>query len=303
VFGEQINEDRAKTWSTSGDTFIMIAILGSEGASTTVDNQSLNAVVIGESGPAIILLHGWGHSIESMRPLGELLSQSAQVHLIDLPGFGKSPKPTEDWDTVGYANRIYQYLEDNKIQSADLLGHSFGGRVSIRLASRHPERVRSVVLINSGGLKRTLTGKKKIRAQLIGFLSKTIKQIDKLTSAGLFQSWFVPRFGSADYKNAGPLRNILVKTVTEDVSEDAAKITSPTFILWGELDQETPVESGQRLHALIQNSQLVILPGKDHYCFMGSGAHLCASYIIKFLNAQPGGGKASTPGGGAADHA
>jgi pimeloyl-ACP methyl ester carboxylesterase len=261
----------------------MSCALSDGGPSITVDGQPLNAEVLG-SGPPILLMHGWGHSLESMRPLGELLSQTAQVHLIDLPGFGKSPKPEEDWDTVGYAQRIYQYMEDNKIASADLLGHSFGGRVSIRLASRHPERIRSVVLINSGGLRRTLTGKKKIRARMIGLLSKSIKDFDKLFGASYFESWFVPRFGSADYKNAGPLRNILVKTVTEDVSEDAAKITSPTFILWGELDQETPLEAGQRLHALIANSQLVVLPGKDHYAFMGIGAHLCAKYIIAFLH-------------------
>ena len=268
-------------------------------------DQALNAVVLGESGPPIIVLHGWGHSLESMRPLGELLSQSSQVHLIDLPGFGKSPKPEEDWDTIGYAERIYRYMDEHKIQSADLLGHSFGGRVSIRFAARHADRVRSVVLINSGGLRRTLTGKKKIRARLIGLLSKTIKQVDKVFGASLFQSWFVPRFGSVDYKNAGPLRNILVKTVNEDVSEDAAKITSPTFILWGELDQETPLESGQRLHALIANSQLVVLPGKDHYAFVGVGAHLCGRYIINFLktlDTKDKGPASGLPPGGAGDH-
>lgn len=248
-----------------------------------MEGQLLNTVRIGNSGHPIIVMHGWGHSSNSMRALGELLAQTAQVHLIDLPGFGKSAPPTSDWDTVEYAQRIYRYMKDEGIETADLLGHSFGGRVAIRLTRRHPEKVRGLVLISSGGLRRKLSGKKKLRAKMVGVLGKVLKRVDKLTGAKLFESWFIPRFGSVDYKNAGRLRNILVRAVNEDVSEDAANISNPTFILWGELDQETPLEMGERLHALIRNSKLLVLPGKDHYSFVGDGAHLCAKYILEFL--------------------
>src|SRR5208337_82882 len=105
--------------------------------------------------------------------------------------------------------------EDNGIESADLLGHSFGGRVSIRLTARHPDKVRSLILINSGGLRRTPTGWKKLRARIIQLGGKTIKQLDKAFGSKLFETYFVARFGSTDYRNAGPLRNILVKTVNE----------------------------------------------------------------------------------------
>ncbi|MBY0360151.1 MAG: alpha/beta hydrolase [Candidatus Obscuribacterales bacterium] len=248
----------------------------------------LNTQKIGSQGHPILLMHGWGQSLYSLQALGELLGKTHQVHLIDLPGFGKSPAPDEDWDTKQYAERIYQYVKENNLKQVDLLGHSFGGRVSIRLTSAHPEIVRSMILINSGGLKRTLTGKRKLRAKYSGLLSKTIKQIDKMTGSKIFENWFVPRFASLDYKNAGSLRNILVKAVTEDVTEDAQKIKNPTFILWGEKDQETPLESGERFHALISGSQFVVLPGKDHFPFLGDGAHLCARYILNFLKTLPG---------------
>jgi pimeloyl-ACP methyl ester carboxylesterase len=255
-------------------------------AKTRIDKTDLHVETMGKSGPSLLMMHGWGQNLESLRTLGELLSQHAQVHLIDMPGFGLSPAPEVDWDTIEYAERILRYLEEKSIDQAILLGHSFGGRVSVRLASRHPERVEAIVLINSGGLKR-LPGKWKLKAQLIRVLGKTLKNLDKTAGTKSYESWFVPRFASIDYKNAGRLRNILVKTVNEDVSEDATKIKAPVFLLWGELDTETPLEMGQRFNSLIPGSKLLVLPGKGHFPFSGDSAHLCARYIIEFLKSLP----------------
>jgi pimeloyl-ACP methyl ester carboxylesterase len=256
-------------------------------AKTGIDKTDLHVETLGNSGPALLMMHGWGQNLESLRTLGELLSKHARVHLIDMPGFGRSAAPEIDWDTIGYAERIIRYMDEKSIDRAILLGHSFGGRVSVRMASRHPERVEAVVLINSGGLKR-LPGKWKLKAQLVKTLGKTLKSLDKTTGSTYYESWFVPKFASIDYKNAGRLRNILVKTVNEDVSEDASRIKSPVFLLWGELDTETPLEMGQRFNSLIPYSELLVLPGKGHFPFIGDSAHLCARYIIGFLNGLPG---------------
>jgi pimeloyl-ACP methyl ester carboxylesterase len=256
-------------------------------AKTRIDKTDLHVETMGRSGPILLMMHGWGQNLESLRTLGELLSKHAQVHLIDMPGFGFSPAPEVDWDTIGYAERIVRYLDEKSIEQAILLGHSFGGRVSVRLASRYPERVEAVVLINSGGLKR-LPGKWKLKAQLVRILGKTLKNIDKTAGTQYYENWFVPKFASTDYKNAGRLRNIMVKTVNEDVSEDATKIKAPVFLLWGELDTETPLEMGQRFNSLISGSKLLVLPGKGHFPFSGDSAHLCARYIIEFLKSLPG---------------
>lgn len=250
------------------------------------NKSDLHVERMGQSGPPLLMMHGWGQNLESLRTLGDLLSKTSQVHLIDFPGFGRSPAPEADWDTIEYSERIFRYLEENGIEQADLLGHSFGGRVSVRLSSRHPERVRSVILINSGGLKRQ-QGKGSLKAQAVRILGKSLKNLDKTVGTKYYESWFIPRFASIDYKNAGKLRNILVKTVNEDVSSDATKITAPVFLLWGEQDTETPLEMGQRFKRLIPNSQLVVLPGKGHFPFTGDSAHLCARYIIDFLKNLP----------------
>jgi pimeloyl-ACP methyl ester carboxylesterase len=246
----------------------------------------LNVVQLGSTGSPLIMLHGWGQSINSLWILGELLSAYRKVHLIDLPGFGKSPKPPEDWSTLEYAQCILKYMDDNGLAQADLLGHSFGGRICLRLASNYPQRVSKLILVDSHGLK----SQRSVKAHFYGFaisrMGRLLKLIDKLFSTHSFEHWFAPKFGSRDYKDAGSMRNILVKTVNEDQADAVQSIVAPTLILNGEKDTETPVEMAQRLHKYIRNSQLIILPGKDHFPFIGEGAHLCASYIRKFLMSE-----------------
>ncbi|HEY9733961.1 MAG TPA: alpha/beta hydrolase [Drouetiella sp.] len=260
-----------------------------------VELVPINSVRYGDKGDVVLMMHGWGLNLDSMRILGELLGKWNQVIIVDLPGFGKSPKPDADWDTIQYAERMAKYIDEQNISPAHLIGHSFGGRVAIRMASRFPDRVKSVVLINAHGLQRQLTGKRKWKSMRTKFLSKTCKFIDGIFGTKIYLNWFTPKFGSSDYLNAGPMKNIMVKAVTEDVTPDAQKVQAPTFMLYGEKDDETPVEFGQRYKALIKNSQLVVLPGKDHFPFMDEGAHVCASYILKFFRSLDATASSSAP--------
>ncbi len=246
----------------------------------------LNTVQLGNSDRPIVMLHGWGQNLQSLQPMGELLAYKDKVHIIDLPGFGKSPPPPEDWDTTQYADRICQYLDDNGIAQADMLGHSFGGRVSIRLAHKYPHRVRSITLINSGGLQRQRTFKQSLRSQWVRNMRNSFK-LSPLYRNELL-TWHTQKYGSRDYLNAGAMQGTLVKTVGEDVTEIVKQIPAPVLLLWGEADTETPVEMGHRYHSLFPNSQLITIPNRDHFMFQAEGAHLCAYYVDKFLSRLQG---------------
>lgn len=228
-----------------------------------------------------ILLHGWGQTHKSLQALADLLAENADVYLVDLPGFGASPQPEEDWDTLQYADCIIELMNKEHIDHATIIGHSFGGRVCVQLAGNFPNRVKELVLIGAAGLrpKRTLKQKARFWAiRKIGAISRLLKPIvgPKLTT------WYANRFGSTDYKNAGSLRGILIKAVTEDLSLVASRIKAPTLLVWGDEDQSTPPEMGHRYHQLISNSKLVILPGRGHFPFTGIGAQLCAQLIKDF---------------------
>ncbi|MCP4658321.1 MAG: alpha/beta hydrolase [bacterium] len=247
----------------------------------------INTHQLGEDGPPLVMLHGWGQSLDSLLPLGELLANGASVHLVDLPGFGASPPPETDWDTAQYADCVLQYLDERQLAQVDLVGHSFGARIAIRLAAGHGERVRSLILIGAAGLPPRLPLRQRLRRRFIRIIGRLLKGwIEPLVSESRRRrlgEWYVERFGSADYRQAGRLRGTLVKVVTEDLTEVAARIRVPALLIYGDLDRETPVEIGRRFEALIAGAELVELPGKDHFPFKDSGAHLCAHLVRRFL--------------------
>lgn len=240
---------------------------------------------LGSSGPAVVMLHGWGVSGASLKPLGELLVSDRQVHILDLPGFGGSPMPSEVWGTYEYAKRVVAYLDEVGIEQAHLIGHSFGGRISLQLAIHFPERVASMILMGAAGIRRHRPPKEAVRVWALRRGGQVLKAIDRVTGTELFRSYFAPRFGSADYQKAGALKPIFVKVVNEDLEEQVGSIRAKTLLLWGEKDTETPPEMGRRFNALIRGSTYIELPGKDHYLFLGMGAHLCAEHVEEFLSA------------------
>lgn len=234
-------------------------------------------------GQPLILLHGWGQDLTQMRYLGEKLARTHEVHLIDLPGFGKSPMPEGVWSSFDYAECVIGYLDEHQIKKADFAGHSFGGKVALSLAVKYPERIRNLVLMAPSGLRPLRSLKKACRIKLIIWGGKLAKWIDKCCSTQFFASIFIPRFGSADYKNAGAMRSILVRSVNEDLSSLLPQVTASTLILWGEKDTETPKEMAQRMHALLPCAQLLKFPHHGHDLCKDAGAHLCAFHIAPFL--------------------
>ncbi len=228
--------------------------------------------------------HGWGQSHGAFMPLVQSLERLGHHNVLDLPAFGKSPRPQKSWRTEDYADAIAAHLKAINSPPIIWAGHSFGGRVGVQLASRHPELVAGLVLIAGAGLKRKRGIFKslyfKIRIGLYKFLKKLIP-------LGLSQDWLQSKFGSRDYKNANEIRDIFLATISEDLSEAAKKIKSRTILIYGERDTETPPEFGQRYHALISNSELHILGGLDHYSVLGNGRHQVANLIQDFVKKLP----------------
>jgi pimeloyl-ACP methyl ester carboxylesterase len=253
----------------------------------------LNRVVLEGPRPPILMMHGWGQALASLRPMGELLQDLGTVVLVDLPGFGASDPPPDPaglaraWGTLEYAERMIELLDELAVPGAHLVGHSFGGRVAVRLASRWPDRARSLTLMAAAGLprRRALRQRVKIaaaRAARRG-LGVAGRFLDRESSNRL-GAWYVETFGSEDYRKASPvMRETLKVTTAEDLTDEARAVRCPTLLLWGAEDSVTPPAVGRRFHDLIAGSEYVELPGRDHFPMHGMGAHLCATRVREFL--------------------
>lgn len=245
--------------------------------------ETLHVERLGKGGPPLILLHGWGQDSSHLRYLGELLSWQRDVHLIDLPGFGKSAPPGGVWSSFDYAKCLVRYLDKQKIQTADFIGHSFGGKVALSLAIEYSSRIRRLAALAPSGLKPHRSYTQRGKFITIKWSGKAAKFIDRFCGSQFFSSYFIPKFGSSDYKNAGAMRPILVKSVNEDLSHLLPRITAPVLLIWGDKDSQTPKEMAERMNHLIPKSKLLRFPHHDHDLHKDSGAHLCAFHILPFL--------------------
>jgi len=234
------------------------------------------------SGTPVLMLHGWGTSGEDLLPLAALVAERHRVHVVDLPGFGQSPRPESPWNTADYTRCVLDYMNAHELDQADFVGHSFGGRIAIQLASSHPSRVRRLVLIAAAGIPPRRTVRRRAYLALLRALRAVLKIATRFAGPAPMQ-WFGDKFGSRDYKAAGPMRPTLVRVLADDLSSSLGQIRAPTLLLWGSLDTETPLEMAQRYKASIQASQLVVLPNRGHFPYHDDGAQLCAYYINDFL--------------------
>ncbi len=238
---------------------------------------------LGTTGATLLMLHGWQHSQANLLDLAKFLSKDYQVYLLDLPGFGITPSLSEEASTADYVQFVRRLIEQENINPI-LIGHSFGGRIAVKLAALYPEILaEKLILIGTPGFPQRKTPWQATRLKVLKYFSKTLKLIDQVFRTSLFKNYFVPKFGSSDYQRAGELRKLLVKTVNENLSEYAVKIKQKTLLLWGANDTQAGMEQAKAYNEAIDNSELRVLAYQGHEPFADVGAHYCAKIIREFL--------------------
>ena len=139
-----------------------------------------------------------------------------------------------------------------------MIGHSFGGRISILYASLYP--VDKLVLC--GSPVRVSLKKQSLKVKLL----KTMKKIPGLNRLEQLAKKFI---GSRDYRHASiMMRQILVNTVNTDLTVSAKKITCPTILIWGTNDQEASYDEGLCLEKILKDGALITYDGCSHYAYL-----------------------------------
>jgi len=226
-------------------------------------------------GKPLIFLHGWGSNSEVMLPLATSLKIKRTIYLLDLPGFGKSPEPTDAWTVSDYARCVASFITSVAGSRADILAHSFGGRITLKIcsSSEYKSLVDKVIITGGAGMKPRRPPKYYIKK----YFAKSIrcpftllpspmkeKSIEWLRTTRLWKA-----LGSADYRTlTGVMRDTFVKTVSEYLDYTLPLIEHEILLLWGANDNDTPVYQAKIMERGIRNAGLAIIDNAGHYAFL-----------------------------------
>jgi pimeloyl-ACP methyl ester carboxylesterase len=231
--------------------------------------------------PALLLLHGFCSStLVWSKVFLDLAEAGFRVIVPDLLGFGYSGKPRNgEYTIAGQARRIIRLLDYLKIESAVIVGSSYGGAVAATCALDYPERVERLVLVAPVNNNRPLQFKmmRVFSSKFVGdvvsplllgsrrLLRKRMKRVyDR-------HEWVLDeRRVEARHRplRAAATHRAILRTVrhwdADRISRDAHLIRKPTLLLWGDNDPEIPLADGGRLHEEIPGSRLIVFKSCGH---------------------------------------
>ena len=251
----------------------------------TVEVQELSTryLVAGE-GPPMVLLHGVGTSAGEWSWVLPELARSHRVYALDLPGYDGSFEPP-DYAPAFTASFIGSFLDAVGVESAVVVGNSFGGLVALHLALSEPARVSALILSDSAGLDRTVnpalaTLSFPRMGQMATALAKTPPGAAQraLSRALLFfaRSWQIPLKWVKDQYKLAQLPNFTEATLAtlrstvgpagqrEVLLDKLPRLQMPTLIVWGIEDRVIPYGQAQDALARLQKGSLELISNCGH---------------------------------------
>ena len=241
----------------------------------------------------LIILHGWQSSGARWQKVKEKIEEhDIRVFAPNIPGFKSSGDLDRPWTLDDYINWFKDYVIKLELEYPEikdgfyLLGHSFGGRMTIKISSQKIFKLKGIILVSAAGIKRNQA----IHNEVMGLAAKIVKAF-KLGDRPATKNWynflriFFYRYiiRKTDYLNAkGPLNDTIKNILAEDLGSRLVDISEPTKIIWGKRDKITPLVDAYTMKERIPNSQLDILEQAGHMPYIDCPEKLAES-IIKFI--------------------
>lgn len=216
------------------------------------------------------MLHGYLSSKESFIRQIDFFARFRRVIAVDMSGFGKSPQIKYPYSLDDYAREIKRVLDEIGADKADLLAHSFGARVAVRLL-KSEKRIDKIVFTGAAGLTPRRNFRYAVRRASFLILKNFLPR-EKLT-----------KFYSSDYVNLSPvMRESFKKIIADNLDDEYAKISNRTLLIFGKNDTETPLYMARKMNKLMKNSSLAVLKGTGHFCFAEKSAEFNGK-VAEFL--------------------
>ncbi|MFC1647294.1 alpha/beta fold hydrolase [Patescibacteria group bacterium] len=212
----------------------------------------------------LVFLHGWNSESRFWFKSISKLAGKQNIFFFDLPGFGKSQKPKKPFGLNDYTQILISAFKKIGIKKAILTGHSFGGAIALSMAVNNPNSIEKLILVASSGIRPQTIKKKTVRAiaRLVHplFVHKSMQGIRK----NIYK-----KLKADDYLNtSGVMRKTYRRIINHDVTSVLKKIKHKTLIIWGERDEETPLEDAKVFKDNISDSEMVVLSAAGHFCFV-----------------------------------
>jgi pimeloyl-ACP methyl ester carboxylesterase len=229
--------------------------------------------------PAVILLHGFGASLDTWEPWAQALSARYRVIRFDLPGFGLTgPDPTGDYTDAREMKILADLMDQLGLDRASLIGNSLGGRIAWTFAARHPDRVTRLVLISPDGF--ASPGFEYDKAPKTPLMMRILPYV---APRGLLKANLAAAYGRPEALSEATLtryRDMLMapgvrpailarmgQVILRDPAPILARIRTPTLLLWGEKDGMIPISNAADYQRDMPNATLVRLPNLGHLPF------------------------------------
>lgn len=272
-----------------------------------IEDLNVNYKISGPGGRAkvAVILQGWGTDMSIYDSVASAINDRYRVVQLDLPGFGDSDEPPTAWSVDEFCDFFCKFMHEIKVKKAVLIGHSYGGRMAIKMAARSdagnlPFEISKIILVDSAGVMPE-------RSASQNFKVRRFKAIKKFLTAEPIHSLFpevidywLSKQGSEDYKKASPvMKACLVKAVNEDLKDIMPSVKQETLLIWGSEDPDTPVSDAHIMEDLMPNAALVTLEGAGHYSFLEQPL-VFRSIIRSFLEADKAPRKRKSSGSGKA---
>jgi pimeloyl-ACP methyl ester carboxylesterase len=228
-----------------------------------------------EDAPALVLIHGFSHSLETWEPLAEALGPEHRIIRFDLPGHALTgARDDSAYSVDDTVNQVAALLDEIAPDHFVLGGNSLGALVSWRYAAQYPERVDALVLISPGGYPNLGVGDDPapVPAQVSLFLTTAPTAAIGAASAALYAD--PSRITPDQIERIGALMRVdgvgraLVQRIEQftlpDPNPDLRTIAAPALIIWGARDVMIPPTHGPRFAAALQDAELLLIDDAGH---------------------------------------
>ena len=249
------------------------------------------------SGPPLVLLHGYPDTLQIWSRVGPYLAESFSVIAFDWPGMGYSDPWPGGATPFHMADRLTMLLEAWSVQSAVIAGIDMGGQPALAFAASHPERVRSLVIMNSLVQWDEATSWEIAVLRKFGWNRLALLRLPGVVFNHALRTFLPPgetldedlRSDMWTSFKRRDVRSFIVRMCAgyqgtlREIAKKYGSIHSPTLVLWAEHDKHFPVEHGRRLQTALPNARLEIIPKAEHWMLL-SLAPIVAKRILEFAS-------------------